>query len=79
MTQLKHFLVGTLFALGLSVAPMAAGCGGEHDHDHDHDHELASYVCPMHPDEQSDEPGECSVCGMPLEEESAAEHEEHSH
>jgi len=24
------------------------------------------YVCPMHPDETSDKPGTCSICGMDL-------------
>jgi hypothetical protein len=28
---------------------------------------LAGYVCPMHPEETSLEPGTCSVCGMALE------------
>jgi hypothetical protein len=28
---------------------------------------LAGYVCPMHPEETSLEPGDCSVCGMALE------------
>lgn len=26
-----------------------------------------SFACPMHPGERSDEPGDCSICGMPLE------------
>jgi hypothetical protein len=25
------------------------------------------YVCPMHPEEKSDKPGKCSICGMDLE------------
>ncbi|MGH2595581.1 MAG: permease [Actinomycetota bacterium] len=29
--------------------------------------EEAEYVCPMHPDVRSTEPGTCSKCGMPLE------------
>lgn len=28
--------------------------------------EAKKYVCPMHPDVQSDEPGECPKCGMTL-------------
>lgn len=76
---LKHFFLSTLFALGVSFAPMATGCSGEadHDHDHDHEHEHANYVCPMHPEVHQEEPGDCSICGMPLEAESGEEHEEH--
>ncbi len=29
-----------------------------------HQHKAVSYVCPMHPDEVSHEPGKCSQCGM---------------
>lgn len=29
--------------------------------------EGARYICPMHPEEQSAEPGACSICGMALE------------
>lgn len=29
--------------------------------------ENSIYVCPMHPEEMSDKPGNCSVCGMHLE------------
>jgi Cu/Ag efflux protein CusF len=28
---------------------------------------LPKYVCPMHPDELSNIPGTCSICGMPFE------------
>lgn len=30
------------------------------------EHEKSGYSCPMHPDEVSDKPGECSKCGMKL-------------
>ena len=76
MTLIKNLVLSTLFALGVSLAPMAVGCGGE-EAEHDHGH--AGYVCPMHPEVHEDEPGECPVCGMPLEEESEEEHEAHSH
>ena len=40
------------------------------------------WTCPMHPDVQSDEPGNCPICGMALEqiggaEDPAADHELH--
>lgn len=28
---------------------------------------MTNYACPMHPDIQSDRPGNCSKCGMKLE------------
>lgn len=77
MTSFKHYFFSTLLVLGLSVAPIAAGCGGEAEEHHDHEH--ASYVCPMHPEVHQDEPGDCSECGMPLELESEEAHEEHAH
>lgn len=33
-----------------------------------YEHEASVYSCPMHPDEVSDKPGECSKCGMKLTE-----------
>jgi Cu+-exporting ATPase len=53
-----------------------------HDHDHahihhDHGHDApastsphakaGAYTCPMHPEVQQDHPGDCPICGMPLE------------
>jgi Cu(I)/Ag(I) efflux system membrane fusion protein len=40
----------------------------EHGHDHAHEHKPAAalYRCPMHPEETSDQPGRCSICGMYL-------------
>jgi len=29
---------------------------------------MANYTCPKHPDVRSDRPGNCSKCGMKLEE-----------
>ena len=37
--------------------------------------ETQNYICPMHPDVQSDKPGECSKCGMTLKQ---AAHDEMS-
>jgi uncharacterized membrane protein YraQ (UPF0718 family) len=34
---------------------------------HHHQGEGATYVCPMHPEVTSDQPGRCPECGMPLE------------
>lgn len=33
--------------------------------------EKVVYACPMHPDVRQDKPGECPICGMPLEAQSA--------
>jgi len=34
---------------------------------HSRAHAATVYTCPMHPDYRSDHPGNCPVCGMPLE------------
>jgi Cu(I)/Ag(I) efflux system membrane fusion protein len=56
-------------ALMLAVLALAAGCEktaapGETVKQHALKHVDATYVCPMHPDVRSDEPGACPVCGM---------------
>lgn len=33
---------------------------------HAHEHGELAYVCPMHPEVQSDKPGKCPKCGMKL-------------
>jgi len=33
---------------------------------HEHHHGELAYVCPMHPEVQSDKPGKCPKCGMQL-------------
>lgn len=39
----------------------------------------ARYVCPMHPDVSSDQPGKCPRCGMALKESKPAASEGHVH
>ena len=46
--------------------------GNSHNHNHNHEHSQPTsqnieYVCPMHPEEKPDQPGQCSQCGMNLE------------
>ena len=41
--------------------------------------ETAKYVCPMHPDVQSDKPGECPKCGMTLKSQSTGTHDHSTH
>lgn len=38
----------------------------ESDHGHVHAHAAPTYVCPMHPEVVSTEPGTCPICGMDL-------------
>ena len=75
MQVLKMFLA-IAFAAGSSTF---IGCngGGEHHHDGEHHEHMdgnheehAYYACPMDCEEGKtyEEPGQCSVCGMDLEE-----------
>ncbi|MDJ0805463.1 MAG: efflux RND transporter periplasmic adaptor subunit [Gammaproteobacteria bacterium] len=50
--------------------PSAGQTGHAH---HEHAHEAEHYSCPMHPDETSDQPGRCSICGMFLVKEGGPE------
>lgn len=34
---------------------------------------MAVYTCPMHPEVQKDEPGECPICGMDLVEKGSSD------
>lgn len=41
--------------------------------------ESAKYACPMHPDVQSDKPGQCSKCGMDLKSATSDAHDHSTH
>lgn len=48
-------------------APAARGAAPEPTHHHQHEEAAdVTYVCPMHPDYTSKEPGKCPKCGMTL-------------
>ncbi|MCG7893331.1 MAG: efflux RND transporter periplasmic adaptor subunit, partial [Candidatus Thiodiazotropha taylori] len=58
----------------------------EHDHhqamdhaDHKHEDHQTIYACPMHPNETSDKPGRCSLCGMHLVAQTDTDHSGHDH
>ncbi|MEW8321924.1 MAG: efflux RND transporter periplasmic adaptor subunit [Candidatus Thiodiazotropha taylori] len=42
------------------------------------DHQMI-YACPMHPNETSDKPGRCSICGMHLVAQTDTDHSGHDH
>ncbi|MCG8030180.1 MAG: efflux RND transporter periplasmic adaptor subunit [Candidatus Thiodiazotropha taylori] len=57
-----------------------------HDHhqamdhaDHKHEDHQTIYACPMHPNETSDKPGRCSICGMHLVAQTDTDHSGHDH
>ncbi|RLW55447.1 MAG: hypothetical protein B6D69_03800, partial [gamma proteobacterium symbiont of Stewartia floridana] len=57
-----------------------------HDHhqamehaDHEHEDHQTIYACPMHPNETSDKPGRCSLCGMHLVAQTDTDHSKHDH
>lgn len=41
--------------------------------------DMPMYACPMHPDITSNEPGDCSKCGMALEMQEGHDHGSHDH
>ncbi len=64
-----------IVALTFGIFSLTAVQAQEHDHskmNHDKmknekmDMNKEMYVCPMHPEETSDKPGECSKCGMEM-------------
>ena len=61
LQSLLPALVAMLVACGPSDPP-----AGETARDHALAHAQPGYVCPMHPQMTSDEPGSCPVCGMDL-------------
>ncbi len=71
-----------LFAMAVAFQTGSLFANEGHDHDKaaeqgtlDETTKTKEYVCPMHPDVQSDKPGQCPKCGMTLKE---AAHEEMS-
>jgi multidrug efflux pump subunit AcrA (membrane-fusion protein) len=77
MKSINPLRVG--YAVALALLLVLAGCGKtpeatqgqaqsdrEAPHEHAKQHLDPSYVCPMHPQVASSEPGECPICGMDL-------------
>lgn len=61
-------------ALGAGAASAPPSCCSGHSHDVAPQDGVASgmYVCPMCPEVRQDHPGDCPICGMPLEPEFVA-------
>ncbi|ODB97170.1 efflux RND transporter periplasmic adaptor subunit [Candidatus Thiodiazotropha endoloripes] len=74
-----------------SICGMHLVAQTETDHSgHDHHQPMAHsdhaskdhqtiYACPMHPNETSDKPGKCSICGMHLVAQTETDHSGHDH
>ncbi|HEX7029556.1 MAG TPA: efflux RND transporter periplasmic adaptor subunit [Gammaproteobacteria bacterium] len=65
---MKRFIL-ILLAGALAACGDAEHAGAEREAEfieHAQKHMDATYVCPMHPDVMSDEPGNCPICGMRL-------------
>jgi Cu+-exporting ATPase len=60
-----------VIAITVSVAAGSLGCGTVTAHPSDAARESAHapivYACPMHPDQHSNHPGDCPICGMHME------------
>lgn len=71
ITSMKTFLTIVLLAFSISFSACKSGANKTE--------EIAEvYTCPMHPEVQSEEPGECPQCGMALVKENENEHPDSS-
>jgi membrane fusion protein, copper/silver efflux system len=66
---MKRIIALTAVAVSLAAGSFAGGTWWAHGSDaaHASAHAATVYTCPMHPDYRSDHPGNCPICGMPLE------------
>jgi len=66
---MKRIIALTAIAVSLAAGSFAGGTWWAHGSDaaHASAHAATVYTCPMHPDYRSDHPGNCPICGMPLE------------
>jgi membrane fusion protein, copper/silver efflux system len=66
---MKRIIAVTALAVSLAAGSFAGGTWWAHRSGaaHASAHAATGYTCPMHPDYHSDHPGNCPICGMPLE------------
>jgi hypothetical protein len=66
---MKRIIAVTALAVALAAGSFAGGTWWAHRSGalQTSAHAATGYTCPMHPDYHSDHPGNCPVCGMPLE------------
>jgi Cu(I)/Ag(I) efflux system membrane fusion protein len=70
---MRRITAATTVAVTLVAGSIAGGTWWAHRSGvaHASAHATSVYTCPMHPDYRSDHPGNCPICGMPLEAERA--------
>jgi membrane fusion protein, copper/silver efflux system len=69
-TPMKRIIAVTALVVSLAAGSFAGGARWSHRSSgaaHASAHAATVYTCPMHPDYRSGHPGNCPVCGMPLE------------
>ena len=66
---MKRIIAVTAVAVSLAAGSFAGGTWWAHRSGaaHASAHAATVYTCPMHPDYRSGHPGNCPICGMPLE------------
>ncbi len=66
---MKRILAATAVAVSFAAGAFAGGAwwGNRSGAAHASAKAATVYTCPMHPDYRSDHPGNCAICGMPLE------------
>jgi membrane fusion protein, copper/silver efflux system len=66
---MTRIIAVTVVAVALAAGSFAGGAWWSHRSGaaRPSAHAATVYTCPMHPDYRSDHPGDCPICGMPLE------------
>src|SRR5690348_16051892 len=66
---MKRILAATAVAVSFAAGTFAGGAWWANRSGAVHANSQAAnvYTCPMHPDYRGDHPGNCPICGMPLE------------
>ena len=72
--MIKHFFLAFLMLLTLGNANAQSGSSQDTRNQSVNSAAAISYTCPMHPEVNSDKPGQCPKCGMDLVQKATAQY-----